>query len=102
MYLLLQTQNVGNKGAADSRRQLENNGQGMKFHTQSENSGQGMKFHAQSENNGQGVKFHTQSENSGQGKKFHTPSERSVRRTNYSRSTLTGNIPILRVKSVMP
>lgn len=92
-----ETQNVGHKSAADSRRQSENNGQGMKFHAQSENSGQGMKFHAQSENSGQGMKFHSQSENSGQGSKFHTPSERNVRRTNYSRSTSTGTSREFRV-----
>jgi len=63
MYLLLQTQNVGNNGSADSRRPSENN--------------------------------------SGQGVKSHTPSERNVRRTNYSRNTLPGNMSVLRVKSVM-
>jgi len=66
MYLLSQTQNVGNKGqpSADSRRSSENN------------SGQGMKFNA--------------------------PSERNVRRTNYSRNTLPGNMLVLLVKSVVP
>ena len=66
MHLLLQTQNVGNRGqpSADSRRPSENN------------SGQGMKFNA--------------------------PSERNVRRTNYSRNTLPGNMLVLLVKSVVP
>ncbi|RDX65544.1 GBF-interacting protein 1, partial [Mucuna pruriens] len=33
-----ETQNVGNNGSADSRRQSENSGQGMKFHTPSEHN----------------------------------------------------------------
>ncbi|XP_020218951.1 GBF-interacting protein 1-like isoform X1 [Cajanus cajan] len=62
-----ETQNVVNKGPSDSRRQSENGGQGMKFHTPSERN-----------------------ENGSQGMKFHSSSERNVRRANYSRSTLPG------------
>ncbi|KAJ1407121.1 UBA-like superfamily [Sesbania bispinosa] len=35
------------------------------------------------------------SENGGQGMKFHTPSERNVRRTNFSRNTVPGNILVV-------